>query len=76
VDADDDVAIIYTEDEWVSERRKPGGSSRVLPVLVAVVSVLIAGLLLAEHMSSGLLIGLVIGALLAVRRNRRYFARR
>jgi hypothetical protein len=34
------------------------------------------GLLLVEYMSPGLLIGLVIGALLALRSNRRYFERR
>jgi hypothetical protein len=48
----------------------------VLRVFVAVVSALIAGLLLVEYMSPGLLIGLVIGALLALRSNRRYFERR
>jgi hypothetical protein len=76
VDADDDASILYSEDERASEWWEPGDPPGVLPVLVAVVSALIAGLLLAEHMSRGLLLGLVIGGMLAVRRNRRYFARR
>jgi hypothetical protein len=71
VDAHDEAAIFYSEN-GASPREPEGPWGGVLPMAAAVLTVA----LLWEHMSAGVVVALWIGVLLAVRRNRRYFARR